>query len=330
MLDDKTYSLATGEWKQVRDEFMALEAEALRLKEEILPECRDAYNEIILYPVQALANLYDMYFSLAMNRFLAERNDSEANMWGKRVEYCFKRDSLLTLFYNKVMKNGKWDGIMEQVHIGYTSWHAPQFNRMPSVRKVGDEGAVKGGYVFEEHGGEVVIDARHFFSVETPEGMDCIEIPWLGKTSSAIEIRPLSPIHPMLCHDGKGRFGSLSYRFVSSCPKEKMKVRVVFSSVMPFVKGGHDVEMSFEGCEAVVRNLNKDMNWKHCYDLMYPAGADRVIEIEAELQAKPIEGNVYQLNLRPLAPGLVFQRVVIDLGGYQTSLLHGTESPCRK
>ena len=62
---------------------------------------------------------------------------------------------------------------------------------MPSVRKVGDEWAVKGGYIFEEDGGEAVIDARHFFSVETPEGMDCIEIPWLGKTSSAIEIRPL-------------------------------------------------------------------------------------------------------------------------------------------
>ena len=30
MLDDKTYDLVSGEWKQVRDEFMALEAEALR------------------------------------------------------------------------------------------------------------------------------------------------------------------------------------------------------------------------------------------------------------------------------------------------------------
>ena len=330
MLDEKTFSLTTGEWKQVRDEFMALEAEALRLKEEIAPNSRDAYNQIILYPVQALANLYDMYFSLAMNRFLAERNDSEANVWGKRVEYCFKRDSLLTHFYNKVMKDGKWDGIMEQVHIGYTSWHAPQFNTMPSVSKVEEGEKMTGGYVFEEHGGEVIIDARHFFSVETPEGMDCIEIPWLGKISSAIEIRPLSPLHPMLCHDGNGGFGSLSYRFVSSCPKEKMKVRVVFSSVMPFIKGGHNVEMAFEGCEPVVRNLNKDMNWKHCYDLMYPAGAARVIEVEVELQAKPIEGNVYQLNIRPLAPGLVFQRVVIDLGGYQTSLLHGIESSYRK
>ncbi len=317
MLDDRSYSLATGEWKQVRDEFLVLEAEALRLNEQIAPEARDAYREIVLFPVQALANLYDMYYSLAMNRYLAELSDPEANEYADRVEKCFERDSLLTLYYNKVMADGKWDGIMTQVHIGYTTWHGPQYNVMPKVSRVATAPTVRrGGYVFREHGGEVVMNAEHYYEAIAPEGMAWTIIPHLGKTASALELRGV----------GDCRKGDITYRMtLPSCPS-KVKVRLVFSTVMPFVKGGHDVETWFEGCGSVVRNLNKDMNWQHCYDLMYPAGAARVIEIEQEMEARPVKDDVYQLHIRPLTPGLVLQRIVVDLGGYRPSMLHGKES----
>ena len=62
MLDDKTYDLVSGEWKQVRDEFMALEAEALRYSpaSSATPPTGEqggwaSYYQIILYPIQALA-----------------------------------------------------------------------------------------------------------------------------------------------------------------------------------------------------------------------------------------------------------------------------------
>ena len=90
-----------------------------------------------------------------------------------------------------------------------------------------------------------------------------------------------------------------------------MKVKVVFSTVMPFVKGGHDVELGFTDCTPKTINLNKDMNWQHCYDLMYPAGAARVIEVETTLPAKKTNGGTYELNLRPLTPGLVLQRIEV-------------------
>lgn len=80
---------------------------------------------------------------------------------------------------------------------------------------------------------------------------------------------------------------------------------------MPFVKGGHDVELWFADCQPIVCNLNKDMNWQHCYELMYPAGAARVIEVEKELESKPVSGDVFEFQLRPLAPGIVLQRIVV-------------------
>ena len=306
MLNENTYPLA--ELKQYRDEFLALEAEALRYSPVASTPPTGglggaSYYQIILYPVQALANLYDMYYSLAMNRHLAKLGDAEANDYADRVERCFERDSLLTYYYNKVMSDGKWDGIMTQPHIGYTSWHGPQYNTMPKVERVAADAKYSGGRVHEMKQGVVDMEARHYYAATAADGYAWNVIPHLGKTTSALTLTPqLAPVEGAL----------LAYRFKAPSDAQKMKVKVVFSTVMPFIKGGHSVELGFSGCESKTINLNKDMNWQHCYDLMYPAGAARVIEVEAELDAKAISGNTWQLDIRPLIPGIVLQRIIVN------------------
>ena len=86
---------------------------------------RDAFDQLVLFPIQACSNLYDMYYALAMNRALAGAGDIDANEWAGKVYECFERDSLLTYHYNHVMSNGKWNHIMDQTHIGYNSWMIP-------------------------------------------------------------------------------------------------------------------------------------------------------------------------------------------------------------
>ena len=61
MMDHKTYNLESGEFKSVRDEFLVLENYALRLFNTLPGEYHNAYKELILFPVQAMANIYDMY-----------------------------------------------------------------------------------------------------------------------------------------------------------------------------------------------------------------------------------------------------------------------------
>jgi hypothetical protein len=75
MLDRNTYNLKTGEWKQVSDEYLKLEAEALRQYISLKPEYKDAYKQLILFPVQAMANLYEMYYAQAMNHKLYKENN---------------------------------------------------------------------------------------------------------------------------------------------------------------------------------------------------------------------------------------------------------------
>lgn len=141
---------------------MALEAYAYR-QFQILPDkLKDAYKELILFPVQAMANLYEMYYAVAVNRKLASDDDLRANEWADRVEYCFKRDADLCYDYNHNIAGGKWNHLMDQTHIGYTSWDEPKGgNIIPEVKRVDASSCKSGGYVYEETRGVVVMEAEH-------------------------------------------------------------------------------------------------------------------------------------------------------------------------
>ena len=100
MLDARTYNVDNGEWRRVADEYARLEAEALRQYLALPESHRDAYFELILYPVQAMSNLYEMYYAQAMNHKLHAAGDPVADEWADRAERCFRRDSELSDTYN--------------------------------------------------------------------------------------------------------------------------------------------------------------------------------------------------------------------------------------
>ena len=320
LLNDRTYNLETGEFLAVRNEFLALEAYATRLLSQLPAEAHDCYREIILFPVQAMANLYDMYYGVAMNRKLADEKDQEANYWADHVMCCFKRDSMLCSQYNHEIAGGKWNHMMDQVHIGYTTWNAPERNAAPKVLHL-ESGTSMGKYVFRPENGVVVMEAEHFYSAASPQRVRWTVIPDYGRTRSGIALMPytLSP-----------RGGSLSYRIEEVGTLDSVQVRLIFKSTMPFTgKEGHNVRVGFAGAEPVEINLNKDMTWANQYSLMYPTGSSRINE---KVLTLPVSGHngVWELKVEPLDPGIVLHKIVVDLGGYRRSHLHMNESPYRR
>ncbi len=134
MLNDATYSLVNyNEFKNVLDDYKNLEVSADRQFESIKTEYRDAYDQLIRFPVKACANLYEMYFAVAMNKSLAAKNDKSANAWADKAKELFEKDASLMKYYNSTIANGKWNHMMDQVHIGYTSWNEPRRDIMPKV-----------------------------------------------------------------------------------------------------------------------------------------------------------------------------------------------------
>jgi hypothetical protein len=318
MLNENTYNLRSGEFKMVKDEFLALEARALRLFLAIEPSYRDTYKQLLLYPVQAMANLYDMYYALAMNKKLAAENDIAANTWADHVAYCFKRDAYLSADYNNNIANGKWNHMMDQVHIGYKSWHCPEFNIMPEVKRVEPTNVKQGGYVFYEKNGVVVMEAEHYYKCDTNTHTHWTIIPNMGRTLSGIALMPYTQNTEM---------AALHYQMHLKTQADSIKVYVFLDSTMPFQKGGHHVALGFDGGQEKTWNINKDLTWKNNYSKMYPTGAARIIETVTMLDLPKSKNDILKLTFRPLDPGVVIHKIVVDAGGYEQTFLKMPESP---
>ena len=322
MLDARTYNVETGEWKQVADEYQRLETRALRLFAEIPQEKHDVYRQLILFPVQAMANLYDMYYAQAMNLYLAERHSPDANKWAQQVADCFKRDSLLCAYYNKEMSQGKWDGMMTQKHIGYRSWNDNfRHDMLPATKTVEDKG--QGGYIFTPSNGYVSMEAEHFFASKADGETQWSVYPYYGRTRSAVALTPYTkPVGN----------ASLTYRFAlpKDAPKT-VKVHVVVKSTLDFLNiGGHECAVSIDDAKSETINFNKTLvdRQPYMYSEFYPTIARRVVEKVVELPVG--DGDVHELKLQPRHPGIVFEKIVIDFGGYRPSYLFMTESDYKK
>lgn len=322
MLDARQYySLETGEFEQVCDDYARLEAEALRQYLRLKPEYRDAYQQIILFPVQAMGNIYDMYYSQAMNQKLARNNDPAANYWAERCERDFKRDAELCAYYNKEMAGGKWDGMMIQKHIGYTSWNDNfRADTQPRVTRV-EKGEKEGGYVFTQKDGVVAMEAEHFYSQSavTTGTAQWTTIPFMGRTLSGVALMPYS--QPT---DG----ASMTYKFNLTDDVENLSAVIAVNATLTFYRlEGHRYMVSLDGGDEVEVVFNERLNedQRNIYSVYYPTVATRVKDDRVQL-GKAAKGE-HTLTIRPIEPGTVFEKVVMDCGGYIKSYLFMPESP---
>ena len=314
MLDASAYT--TDEFAQVVGEYQALEVRALRQFITLKPEARDAYRQIILFPVQAMGAVYEMYYAQAMNLKLAALGDPEANCWAERCRQAFKRDSLLNLQYNKEIAGGKWDGMMIQKHISYRTWNDNfPADVVPMLKKVETSAQ---GPTFSPADGYISIEAEHTYSRENASQAQWTVIPFMGRTKSGIALMPYTQ---------KTDAATLTYRFKADGAKTA-KVHVVTKSTLDFLdKGGLVYDVAIDGGKPASINFNSNLNEKpeNIYSIYYPTIALRVVEKEVEL---PIaEGDIHTLTIHPQDPGIVFEKIVIDLGGYQKQFLFGKESP---
>ena len=305
------------------DAYQRLELRALRLYEQVPAEARDFYRQLVLFPVQAMANLYDMYYAQAMNQYLAGKKNPDANEWADRVAQCFKRDSLLCAAYNHDIAGGKWNGMMIQKHIGYRSWNDNfRADMLPRTTLVsGEESMASGGYTFSPSAGYVSIEAEHFYEAKAGATTQWTVYPYYGRTRSAVALTPYTqPVGD----------ASLTYRF--SLPKDinKVKVYVVTKSTLDYLNvGGFEYVVGIDGAESQTVNFNKTLvdRQPYMYSEFYPTIARRVVEKTVELPVAQKEDGMHSLTLQPKHPGIVFEKIVVDFGGYQPSYLYMDESP---
>jgi hypothetical protein len=94
--------------------------------------------------------------------------------------------------------------------------------------------------------------------------------------------------------------------------------------------GGFEYTVSLDGGEPQVVNFNKTLvdRQPYMYSEYYPAVARRVVEKVVELPVTQRE--IHTLTIQPKHPGIVFEKIIVDAGGYQSQYLFGEESPVKR
>ncbi|MFA9370166.1 MAG: glycosyl hydrolase 115 family protein [Labilibaculum antarcticum] len=134
LLNDQTYSLTYyREFEKVVEDYNRLAQRAKSLYDVIDDDQKDAFYQLVYFPITICANLNEMYWYLAKNKQYAKEKRAATNSMADKVVELFKRDSLLTLEFHTELADGKWNHMMAQQHIGYTYWNQPDSNTMPQV-----------------------------------------------------------------------------------------------------------------------------------------------------------------------------------------------------
>ncbi|MGC8804013.1 MAG: glycosyl hydrolase 115 family protein, partial [Bacteroidales bacterium] len=132
LLSTKTYSLTHyREAERVVNEYEKLYHYEKAVYDTLPDAWKDAFYQLVLHPIEACANLYKLYFAAAKNEWYYHQQRANTNRWADSVKIFFERDQQITDYYNKTLANGKWNHLMDQTHIGYTSWQQPDSNVIP-------------------------------------------------------------------------------------------------------------------------------------------------------------------------------------------------------
>ncbi|MFD1255167.1 glycosyl hydrolase 115 family protein [Mucilaginibacter terrae] len=137
LIDQNTYSLTNySEFETVVADYNLLKNEAEALYKNIPANYKDAYYQLVLHPVQACANLNEMYYHAALNKWYAAQGRAATNDKAAKVKALFANDAEISKYYNTQLAGGKWNHMMDQTHIGYTYWQQPPVDKMPEVKTI--------------------------------------------------------------------------------------------------------------------------------------------------------------------------------------------------
>lgn len=313
LLNDKTYSLENyNEFETVMNDYRNLVIDAMRLYYLMPSEYKDAFDQLVLFPINACSNLYEMYYAQAKNKLYAAKKDIQANYWADKVKECFERDSLLTIHYNQTIAGGKWSHMMDQVRIGYTSWNNPPKSIMPKVEYIMQTTDYK-EKVFVEKNGYVSIEAGNYSRLNNSDKIHWETIPDMGKTKSAMTTFPQN-IYPK---ENDNIYLEYDIDFEST---GDFKVHLLLSPTLNFnANKGLRYTISFDGKNEQIINFNG--HYKGELGLWQ---AEAIIKSTTKYTIT--EKGKHTLRFRVLEPGIVLQKILIDTGGLKPSYLGAPES----
>ncbi len=198
--------------------FAALMAKTDKLYAALPEKFRDAFFELVAYPVRGSALANERILCAERSRVLAAKNDSAANAFADRAEAAHTRLKAETEFYNTRLAGGKWCYIMSDTPGNMKAGRPPEVALVtngvagkisPTVANAKNSGA------FAEQNGFVSFEAAHFTRNTPRGGVAWQVVDGLGRTGKALTIFPSNAASVTNVAELAASSPSLEYDFTS-------------------------------------------------------------------------------------------------------------------
>jgi hypothetical protein len=327
LLNENTYSLTNyNEFERVVTDYNTLKGNAEALYNKMPTTYKDAFYELVLHPIQACANLNEMYFETAKNKYyVKQQNALAANAAAEKVKNLFKEDKNISAFYNKTLAGGKWNHMMDQTHISYISWSDPKVDKMPDVKLLNPDSAkntvllpalrkvanTKKADVYSDDSGVTAFEAAHYNKAIGSGQISWKVIPDYGNTVSGVTTWPVTASR----QTPKGNSPHLEY----------------------------DINLKDTGMVAITACISPVLDFRNKDGLYYAISIDdekpqQVLastKVDGREWTRAVSYNVNKLITRHhitkpgnhvvkfwmVDPAVVLQKLIVDLGGLKPSFL---------
>ncbi|SNR67387.1 glycosyl hydrolase 115 family protein [Hymenobacter mucosus] len=338
LLDQNTYSLANfREFETVVADYNQLLTRAEAINQKIPAASRDAYYELVLHPVQACANLNELYYTVALNREAAQKGLSSTNALAEKAKALYAKDGEITRRYHAVA-GGKWNHMMDQTHIGYTYWQQPEANKMPEVKTLANAtsqptptasvaapkagGAAAAGAGFQESNGYVSIEAEHYTKAVTTGPVTWQHLPDFGRTLGAVTSFPVTAA-PQATPGGQSPHLEYTITMQQAGP---VTVRAYLAPTLDFTNDqGLRYAVSIDDETPQVINLHTGLKPDNGNRPWEQAVAESIL-IKTS-QHNLATAGTHTLKFWRVDPGVVLERLVVSHGELPASYLGPPESP---
>jgi len=334
LLSPETYSLVNyNEADRVVIDYKKLVVQAEKINQKIPAEYKDAFYELVLHPVTASANLNELYFAAAKNKwnfngkyytYVANAKTYVANANADSVKLLFEKDKAISRYYNDTLANGKWSHMMDQTHIGYTYWQQPPVNKMPEVYKISEVYIDPDSTVIEiVHRGiptkddYALFEAKHFTKAISTANIKWKVIPCIGREGSGITTFPVTAQAPTL----NVKSPHLEYNiFIED--SNKATINAYFSPTLNFHNDdGLKYAISIDDEKPQVISINKEDNNVRIWGEW--VANNIIIKTSTHNISKP---GRHVLKYWMVSPAVVLQKLVVDFGGVKPSYLGPPET----
>ena len=296
--------------------FANLRIQVSNAKSSIPSAKRDAFYELIEYPVAATALANERYFWGEESSFLSAAGNTTGH--DKLLAQALNADAELkniTKYYNEINADGKWNGMMS-----LDSFFNGSHSYRPEVWKPPNFVSAGKTRVEDVNNGEITVEAEHFVSNSGGTHNSKWEvIPGLGRSGDSVALFPtlsefvessmIKTDSPKLSYNlhfnETGNFTALFYLIPTLPINEKRGLR--------FAIALNDEQPT----EVVLNYADGSKAW-------WDAVMNATLIMKSRIHVSKVDNN--SLVIYGTDPGVVIDKITIDLGGIEESYLGPKEN----